>query len=174
MISTTPQPPKAASTQTDLDRLEAMLLDLEHEHHKLLELAGLQREAISRADAKGIGEIVESTAETLGRIATIEQERRKVVKRTDGTIPTVDQIIQEADEHHARTLTTRSRSLRSLMAQLKEEHEAVRVASLALTNHMNGLIEQVSAKLSHAGTYGRRGAVDPGRNQVVSSLDTLQ
>ena len=60
------------------------------------------------------------------------------------------------------------------MAQLKEEHEAVRVASLALTNHMNGLIEQVSAKLSHSGTYGRRGAVDPGRNQVVSSLDTLK
>lgn len=171
MIST---PPQSTASHTDLDRLDALLVDLEQEHHKLLELAGLQREAISRADAKGIGEIVESTAATLGRIASIEQERRKAIKQSDGTIPTVDQIIQDADEHHARTLSNRSRSLRKLMAQLKEEHEAVRVASLALTNHMNGLMEQVSAKLSHSGTYGRRGAVDPGRNQVVSSLDTMR
>jgi hypothetical protein len=171
MIST---PPQSAANQTDLDRLEALLVDLEQEHHKLLELAGLQREAISRADAKGIGKIVESTAETLGRIASIEQERRRTIKRSDGTIPTVNQIIQDADEHHARTLSNRSRSLRKLMAQLKEEHEAVRVASLALTNHMSGLMEQVSAKLSHSGTYGRRGAIDPGRNQVVSSLDTMR
>ncbi|MFK7758995.1 MAG: flagellar protein FlgN [Phycisphaerales bacterium] len=158
----------------DLDRLETLLADLEHEHEHLLDLAGQQRDAISRADTKDLSKIVKATAETLGRIANIEQTRRKEIIRADGSLPTVDQISEQAGEHHAKILRDRSQSLRALMMKLKDEHEAVREASLALSNHMSGLMEQVSAKLSHTGTYGRRGNVNPGRAQVVSSLDTLQ
>jgi len=162
----------------DIDKLDALLMDLESEHHTLLNLAGLQREAIVKADPKVLGKVVEDTAQTLTRIAGIERTRQQVIKRPDGTIPTVNQITAElTDQHdheHARTLTSRSASLRELMHKVKEEHEAVRVATLALSNHMSGLMEQISAKLSHSGTYGRRGSVNPGRSQVVSSLDTVQ
>jgi hypothetical protein len=162
----------------DIDKLDSLLADLESEHEHLLELAGLQREAIISADAKELGLVVKQTAQALNRIAGIEHTRQQVIKRPDGTIPTVDQITQELrhqhDDQHAEALTNRSTSLRALMHRVKEEHEAVRVATLALSNHMSGLMEQVSAKLSHTGTYGRRGAVDPGRSQVVSSLDTIQ
>ena len=156
----------------DLVRLDSLLADLETEHERLLELAGLQRSAISRADPKGLSEVVEQTADTLQRIATIEQSRRKAIARPDGSFPTVAQITKHADAKNARILNNRSQSLRDLMQRVNEEHEAVRIASLALSNHMNGLIEQVSSKMSHTGTYGRRGKVDRGRNQVVSSLDT--
>ena len=176
MINTPPQKfnsiPQEPCLGFDLDKLESLLADLESEHETLLSLAGQQRDAIARADAKNLGEIVEQTTATLGRIATIEHSRRRTIARPDGTHPTIDEIAQNVDDQHASTLRDRSKSLRALMAQLKEEHEAVREASAALSNHMTGLMEQVSAKLSHAGTYGRLGKVDPGRNQVVSSLDT--
>jgi len=168
----------SANIGFDIDTLDSLLADLESEHERLLELAGLQRQAIIHADSKELGQVVEQTTQTLGRIAGIESTRRKVIRLPDGTIPTVDQITTKLrelhDDQHANTLTTRSTSLRELMHRVKEEHEAVRLASLALSNHMNGLMEQVSAKLSHTGTYGRRGAVDPGRSQVISSLDTVQ
>lgn len=156
----------------DLDKLESLLEDLEAEHQRLLELAGLQREAIIRADAKELGVVVEETTQTLGRIAGIERTRQQVVKLPDGSIPSVQQITPHIDPQHAQTLSERSTSLRNLILKVKEEHEAVRLASQALSNHMNGLMEQVTAKLSHTGTYGRRGSVTPARAQVVSSLDT--
>lgn len=178
MINTPIAKPRATQTRPDpldgldLDKLESLLSDLESEHETLLDLAGQQRDAICNADARQLGQIVEQTTATLGRIATIEHARRQTIAQPDGSLPTVDQIASSAAPHHAQVLTRRSRSLRELMTRLKDEHEAVRQASLALSNHMNGLIEQVSAKLSHSGTYGRTGAVDPGRQQVVSSLDT--
>jgi len=163
-----------ATNGLDLDKLDALLADLESEHEQLLTLAGQQRDAITRADTKDLGRVVEQTAMTLGRIAGIENSRQRLIKRPDGSIPTVNQIAAQADRDHAKTLTDRSASLRELMVRVNKEHQAVREASQALSNHMSGLMEQISAKLSHTGTYGRRGAVDPGRAQVVSSLDTVQ
>ncbi len=181
MINTPlPNPPRAKSRSTrsnpiaalDLDKLDSLLADLESEHERLLELAGLQREAIIRADAKGLGEVVQETTQTLGRIAGIERSRQQIIKLPDGSIPSVQQIASQVDPQHASTLSNRSSSLRTLMLKVKEEHEAVRLASQALSNHMNGLMEQITAKLSHTGTYGRRGSVTAARAQVVSSLDT--
>ncbi|MBO6513612.1 MAG: flagellar export chaperone FlgN [Phycisphaerales bacterium] len=169
----TKRPPQANPIAAlDLDKLESLLADLETEHERLLELAGLQREAIINADAKGLGEVVEQTTQTLGRIAGIERSRQQTIKLPDGSIPSVQQITSQVDPDHASTLNDRSTSLRTLMLKVKQEHEAVRLASQALSNHMNGLMEQITAKLSHTGTYGRRGSVTPARAQVVSSLDT--
>ena len=169
--------PKPDNARLDVQRLESLLIDLEAEHEQLLDLAGQQRDAIIRADTKDLGIVVEQTTKTLGRIAHIEQDRQRIIALPDGTTPTVHQIaaqlIKQNDHHLADSLTKRSASLRSLMIKVNEEHKAVRQASEALSNHMNGLIKQVSATLSHTGTYGRRGAVDPGKSQVVSSLDTF-
>jgi len=182
LANQTPSPSDADQTATvdgiEIGTLDALLADLEQEHENLLQLAELQRDAIIRADTRDLSEVVKQTAETLGRIASIEQSRQQIIKLPNGTIPTVDQITAQLRDQNqgklADTLTDRSRSLKTLMHRVNEEHQAVRLASLELSNHMNGLIKQVSAKLSHTGTYGRRGAVDPSRTQVVSSLDTVQ
>jgi hypothetical protein len=41
---------------------------------------------------------------------------------------------------------------------------------MAVAAHMEGVLRQIAGRLSHAGTYGRGGAVDASV-QVVSALD---
>ncbi len=160
--------------EIDVEKLDTLLADLEQEHEQLLTLAGLQRDAISRADTKELSRVVEQTAGVMNRIAGIENTRQKAIKLPDGSIPTIDQIVSQVNKHHADKLTKRSHSLRTLIAKVNQEHNAVKEASQALSNHMNGLMEQVKSKLSHSGTYSHRGAINPGRSQVVSSLDTVR
>jgi len=158
----------------DMGTLESLLSDLEREHETLLSLAGEQRDAVRHADARALARIVRDTTDTLGRIAQTEQERRRLIARPDGTHPTLDEIASRVDPEHAESLRARSASLRELMGRVGAEQAAVRRASEALAAHMHGLIEQVSATLSHAGTYSSRGAVTPAREQVVSGLDMVR
>jgi len=158
----------------DLPALETLLEDLEREHETLLSLAGEQRDAVRHADARSLARIVRETSETLGRIAHTERTRRRLIERPDGSHPTLDEIASRVDEEHARSLRERSASLRALMERVGAEQDAVRRASTALASHMQGLIEQVCAKLSHAGTYTSRGAVTPTREQVISGLDMVR
>lgn len=158
----------------DAARLDALLSDLEREHETLLVLAGEQRDAVIQADARALQRITSETAETLGRIAHTEQTRRTLVSGADGTTPTLEQIAGTLEPDRAASLRARAASLRTLMGRIRDEQEAVRVASEALAAHMKGLIEQVSSKLSHAGTYSQRGAVRPASQQVVSGVDVVR
>ncbi len=158
----------------DAARLDDLLTDLEREHETLLSLAGEQRNAVMSADARALQRITSETAETLGRIAHTEHTRRSLVTGVDGTTPTLEQIATTLDPERAESLRERAASLRSLMERIKEEQDAVRVASEALAAHMKGLVEQVSSKLSHAGTYSQRGAVRPTTQQVVSGVDVVR
>ena len=158
----------------DADRLESLLADLEREHEVLLSLAGAQRDAVMHADARAIQRITGETAETLGRIAKTEHTRRSLIKEPDGSTPTLEQIAGSLGGDRAGVLRARAASLRSLMERVREEQEAVRIASEALAAHMKGLIDQVSGKLSHAGTYSQGGAVRPTSQQVVSGVDLVR
>ena len=80
---------------------------------------------------------------------------------TAGRVHTIGRLPQSG------TLAER---LRELLARLQREHAALKEASLALAGHMEGLMRQLSKRLSHAGTYGRTGMVES-RVQVVSALD---
>lgn len=158
----------------ELERLESLLTDLENEHGALLELAGRHKDAVRQADSAELGRVVRETNSTLERIAHTEQTRRRLITQPDGSLPTVEQIASRVDAPHAKTLRARSKSLRSLMERVSEEHKAVRAASEALATHMQGLIEQVGSRLSHSGTYSPKGSVAPGRQQVVSGLDLVR
>ena len=60
--------------------------------------------------------------------------------------------------------------LRECIETVRAEQAVVEAASRALLGHMEGLFRQVSARLSHAGTYGRGGGVYPGL-QVVAGIE---
>ena len=173
----TPTHPKSAPTRShkiDTDRLDAMLGELETEHHNLLALSRQHKDAISHASVKELNAINLQTSEVLIRIAQIEDARREMIAQDDGSLATLDQLMQQFTQADRDRIGHRRTRLRELIGRVREEQDAVKVASEHLANHMRGLIKQVGASLSHAGTYSRGGAVDPSRTQVVSSLDLVQ
>jgi hypothetical protein len=168
----TPPPPTPRPTRAvpDTDRLDALLSTLIDEHRTLLDLARDHRAALTAADAGRLKTVVEQTGQVIDRIRTVESERQRLVAGPDGRPGTIDELL--AVVHHAdrARLSTRAGTLRELIHTVQREHETVRAASEALANHMRGLMQQVASRLSHAGTYGRAGRVEP-VGTVVSGVD---
>ncbi len=161
-------------TGINTDRLDSMLGQLEDEHTLLLDLAHAHKDAINHASIEELNEITLKTSEVLMRIAQIEDNRREMISKDTGSIASLDQLMVQFNPADKERIGQRQTRLRELISRVQEEQNAVRVASENLASHMKGLIKQVSASLSHAGTYSRGGAVAPSRTQVVSSLDLTQ
>ena len=151
-----------------------MLGQLEDEHTNLLGLAKAHKDALTSASITQLNSITLKTSEVLMRIAQIEDSRREMITKETGTLASLDQLMEQFDARDRDRIGQRQHRLRDLISRVKEEQDAVRVASDNLAGHMRGLMQQVGASLSHTGTYSRGGAVAPGRSQVVSSLDMVQ
>lgn len=153
--------------------LEAMLA----EHEVLLALAREHRTALSKADPKLLDSIIARTGESMARIADLEDERGRVLgvepgqARRGSAKPTITEIAALTGGEDGDRLRRLGERLRELIEKVRAEHATVQAASRSLADHMLGLMRQVSARLSHAGTYSATGSVDPGRNQVVSGID---
>ncbi|MFG0305998.1 MAG: flagellar protein FlgN [Phycisphaerales bacterium JB040] len=157
---------------TQFDRIEGVLGELVLAHETLLALAGEHRAALTGADPKALGSVVERTGACLERIAALEDERRGLVCADPATPgPTLAELADLAPADRGGRVRELGGRLRSLLEKVRLEHGAIREASESLAGHMRGLMRQVSARLSHAGTYSAGGTVDPGRQQVVSGLD---
>lgn len=157
----------------DANRLDEVLARLEDEHGVLLGLAQEHREALTHADVQALQRITMRTSETLMRIAKIEQERQAMIAKRGEPIDTLDELLNRFGDDDRSRINERRTRLRELIMRVRDEQEAVKRASEQLAMHMKGLMKQVSASLSHAGTYSRGGAVEAGRTQVVSGLDTV-
>jgi len=158
----------------DPDRLDGMLAQLEDEHTHLIELASAHKDALSHASVSELNTITMKTSEVLVRIAQIEDNRRAWIINERGTLSTLDELMEHFESADRDRIGQRRTRLRKLILRVKKEQDEVRQASEHLAGHMRGLIKQVSASLSHSGTYSRVGAVDPSKSQVVSSLDVVQ
>lgn len=157
----TPTPGTPADEGIDIDRLDAVMATLTDEHRTLLELAKEHRAALIGSDAEVLKGVVQRTGCVLARIRAAETQRQRLAVLPDGRTGTIADVVKKADSVNAKRLTDRAATLRELIGLVKVEHEAVRAASEALATHMRGLIQQVSSRLSHAGTYGRAGRVEP-------------
>jgi hypothetical protein len=175
-LATKPNPPPKRSNKRaiDTDRLDEMLGQLESEHTNLLNLALAHKDALTHASVEELNTITTRTSAVLVRIAEIEDTRRRMIANEHGSLASLDELMTHFDADDRDRISKRQSTLRELIARIKQEQEEVRVASEQLANHMRGLIKQVGASLSHAGTYSRGGAVDPSRSQVMSSLDVVQ
>lgn len=143
-------------------------------HERLLELYGEHREAIRSADHARMGAVMESEDELLARVATLEGERRAALglnprARAAGE-PTITMLASVAGEPARSTLLELAERLKVLIERCRGAQRAIRTASESLLTHMRGLMSQVNQRLSHAGTYGRRGTVSSAA-PVVTSLD---
>lgn len=164
------QPTRQARPVPDTDRLDALLSTLIDEHRTLLDLARDHRAALTAADASRLRSVVEHTGQVIHRIQTVESERQRLVAGPDGRPGTIDELLAVVNHADRARLSTRAATLRELIHTVQREHETVRVASEALATHMRGLMQQVASKLSHAGTYGRAGRVEP-VGTIVSGVD---
>lgn len=194
--TTTPTSASAATTvltDPEVAELESLLQHLLAEHEQLLALAASHREAIQKADPLTLGACVQRQNEVIARVAELEQRRMALVMRiaskmkplaapghagiapravTEGIPdkPTVSWLVKGLAEPVRVRLVALADRLRDLLTRLQREHAALREASTALAAHMEGLMRQLAKRLSHAGTYGRRGMVET-KVQVVSALD---
>lgn len=174
------------ASDQEIVELEELLQHLLSEHEELLALAGTHRQAIQNADPATLGECVQRQTEVTKRVGALESRRLALVSRlaekmkplqrdgrAEGAVPdrpTITSIARGLAEPVRTRLVALADRLRELLARLQREHAALREASAALAAHMEGLMRQMAKKLSHAGTYGRRGLVES-RVQVVSALD---
>lgn len=158
----------------DTDKLDSMLGQLENEHASLLDLAIAHKDALSHASINELSAITMKTSDVLLRIAKIEDGRQEMITKDTGKLRSLDQLMEQFNPKDRERISQRQSRLRELIVRVKEEQDAVRIASENLANHMRGLMKQVGASLSHTGTYSRGGAVAPSRAQVVSTLDMVQ
>jgi hypothetical protein len=179
-----PRTAEAVAADPEIQELEALLQQLLDEHEQLLALAASHRAAIAGANPHALGECVQRQNEVVQRVAELEKRRLGLVARladkmkplgagrTGGVPdkPTISWIARSLPEPIRARLVALADRLRELLARLQKEHAALREASAALAAHMEGLMRQLARRLSHAGTYGRRGIVEA-PVQVVSALD---
>lgn len=168
MSKPTPQPDPAAL----VDELTAVLAALLKEHEDLLPITIRHREAVATADMLALQQVNELQQQAAERIGRLEHRRGQLAAalapHASPTLPS----LAAAFPHARETLTTLAERIRDVASRISREQRAVRIAADALAEHMQGLMKQVARKLSHAGTYGRRGSVDS-PVQVTTALDLV-
>lgn len=83
---------------------------------------------------------------------------------------TLSQIAASLPEPSRTRLLELAGRLRFLLADIETQNRTLRTATTSLIAHMEGLMRQVARRLSHSGTYGRKGYVDSVPT-VVSAVD---
>lgn len=154
-----------AAEQTEA-QVSTMLRELIAQHERMLEAVRDHRSALARADREAIAEAMRRQNELIEQIRGLDQMRRGHFGQT----MTVQQIAATLGEAARRRVLELGAKLRQLIDQVRAEQAVVAAASKALLAHMEGLLRQVSAKLNHAGTYGRLGRVEAGA-QIVTGID---
>lgn len=182
MAHPTHNPPQSTPMTASLlaEQLESLLADFTRAYAALKDQTSAHREAIRQADTRAMQEAMDAQSLSVGTLAKLEQRRRELValsctrfaplaskRSTAITLTDLCQCVPDADR--AR-LTTQAAELKALVAEVNEQTRTIKAATVSLLAHMEGLMRQVGRQLSHAGTYSRKGFVEPG-GMVVSALD---
>lgn len=137
------------------------------EAHESLHASVLDhRGALSRADRTGIASAIREQEACIHRIREIDQRRRSIF----GQSISVQDLAATLPESPRRVVLELGARLRETIERVRDAQQVVAVASQSLLTHMEGMLQQVSARLNHSGTYGRMGRIDCGAT-VVSGID---
>jgi hypothetical protein len=162
MNHTTPKttPPDTAAA------IARILTDLIAEHESLLAAARDHRAALARADRAAIAQAIHTQAAIIERIRDLDTLRRK----TFGQTMAVQDLAATLPAPQRQRVIELAAKLREAIEAVRSEQRIVAIASQSLLAHMEGMLQQVAARLNHAGTYGRLGRIDSG-STVVSGID---
>lgn len=152
-------------------RLEPLVLALISAHEELIKLLERHRAAISAADARALGEVVGTERDVLTRIESLDRDCRAALGHKPGVAAlTMTTLAKALPSPEGPRLAESAAYLRALASRARTLQASVREASESMASHINGLMRQVSQRLSHAGTYGAGGRVES-KASVVSGLD---
>ncbi len=175
-----PSAPSAPDT-TPAAALESLLTGLLEAHERLLAISFAQREAVRSADAARVQATGEAQAQVLGDIAALEDRRRVLVgeltagypRRTGNAGPvTLSELARQMPEPQRTRLIELAFQVRKAVEAAADQQRTLKAATTSLLAHMEGLMRQVAQRLSHAGTYGRRGMIESAP-AVMSGLDLV-
>lgn len=147
-------------------------------HELWLDALGAHQRGIGAADVAAIESAVAREREQAEAVRTLDLERRKLLGLPERAIPganeiTITALARSRPEPERGELLERADRLRKLIERVRRDQAVVREASGSVLSHMRGLMQQLSGRLSHSGTYGAGGRVNAGP-VVVSGLDIRQ
>ncbi len=155
-VHASPVPPAAI----DAGAVESLLTDLLAAYGELASLAAEHRAAISRADGDAVEACARREAGLAARLADIEQRRRALASAPPGERVTISSVVERLPQPaRARAAELVSR-LRETVKGVQRDYATIRAATQSIVAHIDGLVQQVSRRLSGTGTYGPEGRVE--------------
>jgi hypothetical protein len=159
--------------------IERLLIDLSREHELLIASMARHRRAISTANPGEIGACIAEHAAIAERIAHLDNTRDRLLARCAGharqpsTPPTITDLASTLSEPSRSRILEHAGSLKTILLRVHAEQRVVRAAAESLATHMDGLMRQITRKLSHSGTYSppARAGASVAPPPVVTSLD---
>lgn len=158
--------------------LEGVLTQLVSEHEHLEALTSEHREAIKKLDQARLKAAVTGTAESIQRIARLEERRCQLLKiqpvKPGDKVqaqPSIAEVAELMDEERRSRVLDLAARLRDLLEAIRRRHAAIKRASETLSSHMQGLIHQIAADLTGTGTYSRAGRMETGARPAISGVD---
>ncbi len=137
-----------------------------------------QRTAMRTADNAALALATQQSEQAARKLSNLDQSRRELIVQAQRQFPalagsnitTISCVIACFEPALAAPLAQLCQSTRASGATLAVNSGQVRTAVVSIAAHIQGMMQQVGKKLSHAGTYGRRGRVEQ-YGVVVSALD---
>lgn len=162
------------------DDLSGVLDGFVAAYESLLTAVGQHRAGVRRADGGAVAAAAARQATLHATIAGLDRRRRELVVAACSACPdlagvhpsvvTMRDLAAASPAGVRASMTARAERLRELVRLVHEETRTIRAATESVLAHLEGLMRQVGRQLSHAGTYTRRGFVEPG-GVVVSAVD---
>lgn len=159
--------------------LEAILEDYIETYERLASAVTAHKAAIQAADAKRAEAMVIEHQDLVARITKLDQARRSLIASAmrDGLVAPgrdakLSDVASALPEPRRTHLVQMANELKELVKSVQAEQSGLRLAAGALASHMQGLMQHVARKLSHAGVYSNRGVVEG--LVLASALDIRQ
>jgi hypothetical protein len=174
--------PRSAERGLDARQLAALvrgfLESLAAAYAQALVAIEAQRSALRAADTAALAHATRQSEQAALKLSNLDQSRRELIVQAQRLFPalagsnitTISAVIGCFDPSLATPLAKLCQSTREAGATLAASSGQVRTAVVSIAAHIQGMMQQVGKKLSHAGTYGRRGRVEQ-HGVVVSALD---
>lgn len=161
--------------------LHSVLRDLTVIYQQLSQHLVNHRDAVRSADPVRIARCNEDHTSLIESIEQAERHRREVVARAcsvypelgakaRSTTPTVSMVIGCIDEKERGTCAKLADDLRQIIQQVRIQTATIRAASVQLVSNLEALMQQVGQRLSHSGTYSRKGNIQAS-GVVMTALD---